>query len=93
MQRTADPRARGFRVGWGGGRDGILIRRGRVEDDFDDCADAADAAADDDDDNDDDNSNRSMNSGSGGNVLLHSLCRLQATLCVTCDVRRVTCDV
>jgi hypothetical protein len=67
------------REGRGGGSGWIFMSRCRTDDDDDNNADAdADADADD--------SKRSMNSGRGGRVLLHSPCRLQATLCVTCDV-------
>ena len=59
--------------GAAGARAGILIRRGREADaDADADADAVEK--------------RSMNSGSGGNALFKSVCRLLATLCVACDV-------
>jgi hypothetical protein len=71
FKRTLEPRVRALSDGVAGARAGILIRRGRDAD-----ADAdVDAVA-----------NRSMNSGSGGNAQLKSVCRLLATLCVTCDV-------
>ncbi len=64
---------RGLSDGAAGASAGILIRRGREADaDADADADAVEK--------------RSMNSGSGGNALLKSVCRLLATLCVTCDV-------
>ncbi len=61
--------------GVAGARAGILIRRGRDADADADADADVDAVA-----------KRSMNSGSGGNALLKSVCRLLATLCVTCDV-------
>ena len=82
MAHTVGPRERLLSEGNAAGRGETLTSRDLDDDDDDDD----DGAAADDDDDDDDDANMSINSGSGGSVLLHSACRLLAKLWVTCDV-------